>query len=95
MQADDSEDDEEVEYAHEQGRAGVMLTLPLVSHLRLEADGEFKHFEVLEIVADRVDAWNFIPNRPIGAIFLSRQQGDGTSPHRYYLKKSACGALMI
>ena len=43
----------------------------------IPADGMPRRFE---IVADRVDAWNFIPHRPIGAIFLSRQQGDGPSP---------------
>ena len=29
-----------------------------------------------EIVADRVDAWNFIPGQAIGAIFLSRQTAE-------------------
>ena len=29
-----------------------------------------------EIVADRVDAWNFIPGQAIGAIFLSQQKGE-------------------
>lgn len=42
-------DDERIEYAHEEGLAGIMAELPVGEHVRLTADGEFKHYEVLSI----------------------------------------------
>ena len=40
-------------------------------------DGMPRRFE---IVADRVDAWSFIPGQAIGAIFLSRQKAEPGQP---------------
>ncbi len=45
----DSDDDELIEYASEQGRAGLTLDLPLTDRIRVTTDGEFEHFEVLSI----------------------------------------------
>ena len=43
----------------------------------IPADGMPRRFE---IVADRVDAWSFIPGQAIGAIFLSRQKAEPGQP---------------
>ncbi|MEM1041216.1 MAG: BamA/TamA family outer membrane protein [Bacteroidota bacterium] len=42
----DSDDDELIDYAFEQGLAGMGFELPVGAHVRLGADGEFKHYEV-------------------------------------------------
>jgi len=40
-----------------------------------------------EVIADRIDAWNYTPNQPIGAVFLRRKAGQelqvflSTCPH--------------
>lgn len=43
----------------------------------VQADGIPRRFE---IIADRVDAWNFIPGQAIGAIFLIRQETGSEQP---------------
>jgi len=48
----------------------------------LSNDGVPRRFEV---IADKFDGWNYIPNQPIGAIYLSKQplDNDGKSPQEW------------
>ncbi len=61
-------------------RAGGEVSGPGEGYYRIArldsipADGVPRRFAV---IADQVDAWNFVPDQPIGAVFL-RREGDDT-----------------
>jgi menaquinol-cytochrome c reductase iron-sulfur subunit len=59
-------------YGTEAGSAGEGFTR-VAAMAAIPPDGIPRRFSV---IADRQDAWNFTPNQPIGAVYMSRQVGD-------------------
>lgn len=59
-------------YANSKSDAGEGF-VRIASVEAVPADGVPRRFSVID---DRRDAWNFMPDRPIGAVYISRDQGD-------------------
>jgi menaquinol-cytochrome c reductase iron-sulfur subunit len=60
--------------------------IPVARADALPADGTPQFFQ---IIADRVDAWTFIPNQPVGAVYL-RRSGDEVIAYNVQCPHAGC-----